>query len=68
MALGGLGRSVVDEQPESVEALLGGVNEPKVTFTEALDIYFEEIAIDDQYGKSEAQAYQWRKVKRLSIS
>lgn len=68
VALDGRGSAVVDEQPAQVEALLGGVEEPKVTVSEVLEIYFNEIAIDDQYGKSEAQAYQWRKVKRLSIS
>lgn len=68
VALNGQNASVMDERPDQVEALLGGVEEPKVTVSEALEIYFDEIAIDDQYGKSEAQAYQWRKVKRLSIS
>jgi len=68
VALNDRGNAVVDEQPEQVEALLGGVEEPRVTVSEALDIYFDEIAIDDQYGKSDAQVYQWRKVKRLSIS
>jgi integrase len=62
------GRSHGELKPFTVDALLGGVEEPKVTVSEALDIYFREIAIDDQYGKSEARAYQWRKVKRLSIS
>ena len=51
-----------------VNALLGGIEAPKVTVSQALEIYFNEIAIDDQYGKSESQAYQWRKVKRLSIN
>jgi integrase len=68
VALDGRGSAVVDEQPEQVEALLGGVEAPRVTVSEALEIYFNEIAIDDQYAKSDAQVYQWRKVKRLSIS
>ena len=62
------GRSQGDLQPRQIEALLGGVEEPGVTVSEALELYLSEIAVDDQYGKSEAQIYQWRKVKRLSIS
>ncbi len=62
------GRAEGELKPAAVDALLGAVDVPAVKVSEALDIYFREIAIDDQYGKSEAQAYQWQKVKRLSIS
>jgi len=68
LAVNEQGRAQGDLQPRKVEALLGGVEEPGVTVSEALELYLSDIAIDDQYGKSEAQAYQWRKVKRLSIS
>ncbi|MEM9809663.1 MAG: hypothetical protein AAF788_00395 [Pseudomonadota bacterium] len=50
------------------EALLGGSEQPSPSVTEALKIYFDDIAIDEQYNKSDHQKYQWRKVKRLSIS
>lgn len=50
------------------EAILGGVESPNTTVSEALEVYFDEIAIDDQLGKSERQVYQWKKVKRLSAS
>ena len=68
LAVDAQGRSRGELQPLKVEALLGGVEEPGITVSEALDLYLKEIAIDDLYGKSDAQAYQWRKVKRLSIS
>ena len=62
------GRSQGDLQPRQIEALLGGIEEPGVAVSEALELYRSEIAVDDQLGKSQAQIYQWRKVKRLSIS
>lgn len=67
LAVDAQGRSQGQLQPRKIEALLGGVEEPGVTVSEALDLYLREIAIDDQYGKSDAQTYQWRRVKRLSI-
>lgn len=57
-----------DIEPKQAEAVLGGVEAPSPTVSEALAIYFDEIAIDDQIGKSERQKYQWQKVKRLSIA
>jgi len=54
--------------PQQAEAVLGGVEEPRTTVSQALQIYFDDIAIDDQIGKSKQQKYQWQKVKRLSIS
>ncbi|WP_031555785.1 site-specific integrase [Parvularcula oceani] len=50
------------------DAVLGAVEAPRPTVSEALEIYFDEIAIDEQYNKSDRQKYQWRKVKRLSIA
>ena len=55
-------------EPFRAEALLGAVEEPKLTVSQAFEIYLAEIAVDDQYNKSEQQRYQWRKVKRLSIN
>lgn len=55
-----------DVLPQQAEAVLGAVESPKITVSEALQLYFDEIAVDDQIGKSERQKYQWRKVKRLS--
>lgn len=55
-------------EPFKAEALLGGVEEPKLTVSQAFEVYVTDIAVDDQYNKSERQRYQWRKVKQLSIS
>lgn len=55
-------------QSQQAEAVLGGVEAPKTTVSEALEIYFNDIAIDDQIGKSAQQKYQWRKVKQLSAA
>jgi|AntAceMinimDraft_11_1070367.scaffolds.fasta_scaffold02101_7 hypothetical protein len=68
LAVNQQGRNQGDVQPRKIEALLGGVEEPGITVSEPLELYLSEIAVDDPYGKSDAQAYQWRKVKRLSIS
>lgn len=50
------------------DAVLGAVEVPRPTVSGALKVYFDEIAIDEQYNKSDRQKYQWRKVKRLSIA
>lgn len=54
--------------PQEAEAILGGIEEPVATVSEALELYINEIAIDDQLGKSDRQKYQWQKVKRLSAA
>lgn len=56
LAVDAQGRSQGELEPRKIEAVLGGVEEPGVTVSEALDLYLREIAIDDQYGKSDAQA------------
>lgn len=63
-------RSSNDGVPRAsdAEALLGGAGVPKVTVSQALEIYFDEIAVDEQLYKSENQRYQWRKVKKRSIA
>ena len=52
------------------EALLGGAPDPaeNVKVSEAFDLYIDEIAFDDQYNKSDAQKYSWKKTKRTSIN
>ncbi len=55
-------------RPFEAEALLGGVPEPKLKVSQAFDVYVEEIAVDEQYSKSDQQKYQWRKIKRLSMN
>ena len=66
-----LSKAVESEAPNAAfqaDALLGGSEQPSPSVIEALEIYFDDIAIDEQYNKSDHQKYQWRKVKRLSIS
>ena len=45
------------------DATLGLLDAPKVTVTEAFDIYFDVIATDELRGKSPKQRADWRKVK-----
>jgi len=68
LALDRIGRADGELIPATVDALLGAIEPAPVTVRESLEIYFKEIAVDDQLGKSKAQAYHWQKVKRLSIS
>ena len=46
-----------------IDAVLGGVTKPKITVTQAFEIYFDEIAADEIANKSPAQRAQWKKVK-----
>lgn len=62
-----IGREDVPE-PETTEALLGGVARPKVRVSDALQIYFDEIALDEQMYKSPEQKASWRKVKKLAVT
>ncbi len=55
-------------QAQEVEAVLGGAKTPSVKITEALEIYFEKIAISELLHKSENQIKSWRKVKLRAIS
>ena len=55
-------------EPAATEAILGGATRPKVKISEALEIYFNEIALDEQMYKSERQKTNWRKVKKLAVT
>ncbi len=50
------------------DAVLGTVSPPAVKISQALEVYFSEIAVTDQIGKSESQLKSWRKVKRRAVS
>lgn len=50
------------------DAVLGTVSPPDVKISQALEIYYAEIAVTDQIGKSDAQLKSWRKVKRRAVS
>ena len=49
-------------------AMLGAVEEPKVTIWQAFDIYCNEIAVGDLINKSPKQKKLWLKTKRRGIN
>jgi integrase len=49
-------------------ALLGAVDVPKTTISDAFDVYCDEIVADELIGKSQAQKDQWKKVKRRAVN
>ncbi len=60
------GRKSPQEEHEA-EAVLGGASPPPVTISEAFEIYCEEIAADEQLGKSESQLRLWKKTKQRGV-
>ncbi|MEL7539303.1 MAG: site-specific integrase [Pseudomonadota bacterium] len=67
--------AVADASPPSkplnareTEAIMGGASEPLVRVSDALEVYFDDIAVDDLLYKSEHQRYSWKKVKKTSIA
>ena len=62
----------VAKQPENekreAEALLGGVNRPKIPVSKAFEIYCEKIALSDTVMKSPAQIKAWRKAKKRAVN
>ena len=62
----------VAKQPENekkeAEALLGGVNRPKIPVSKAFEIYCEKIALSDTVRKSPAQIKAWRKAKKRAVN
>ncbi len=53
--------------PVVVDAVLGGVDAPKVTISEAMKVYQDEIMTADLRGKSPAQWKLWRQTKDRSL-
>lgn len=53
---------------DDAEAVLGIVEKPSVTITQALDLYFEKIEVAELIGKSASQKASWKKVKRRSVA
>ncbi|MEM9375224.1 MAG: DUF6538 domain-containing protein [Pseudomonadota bacterium] len=53
--------------PEMVEAVLGNVGEPKVSISEAMQLYQDKIAVGEIRGKSPAQLKLWRQTKDRSL-
>ena len=55
------------ESETNVSALLGGEEPPPIKLYEAFELYCDEIAIDDQIGKSPAQLRNWKRIKLLAV-
>ena len=53
---------------EAATVLLGDIKQPQLRVREAFDFYVEEIAKDDWRNKSDAQRYQWRKIKQRAVN
>jgi len=66
--LGPAGSSMTPKKQRDADAVLGVAEPPKVTITQALDLYLEEIALDEQMGKSPEQLATYTKVKRRAVA
>lgn len=53
--------------PATIDAVLGGVEEPIVTISQAMEIYQTEIMRADLRGKSPAQLKLWKQTKNRSL-
>ncbi|MCQ8186447.1 DUF6538 domain-containing protein [Parvularcula maris] len=53
--------------PKVVEAVLGGVAEPQVTVTKAMELYRTKIAVGELRQKSDAQKKLWEQTKERSV-
>ena len=51
-----------------VDAMLGTVVRPKISLSQAFELYCDEIASSELIGKSEAQKRAWRKVKSRAVN
>ncbi len=49
-------------------AVVGAIDVPKTTVSDAFDVYCDEIVADELIGKSQAQKDQWKKVKRRAVN
>lgn len=52
---------------EVADALLGTIAQPKVTITQAFEIYCNEIAASKLFDKSETQKRNWKKPKNRAV-
>ncbi|KAB1113596.1 tyrosine-type recombinase/integrase [Neorhizobium galegae] len=51
-----------------VRAVVGGVDEPSVTLTDAMTVYLEEIVIGETKGMSELQSRKWKEQKNYAAT
>ncbi|MEM1104085.1 MAG: DUF6538 domain-containing protein [Pseudomonadota bacterium] len=55
------------QEKAEAEALLGGVEEPPLTISEAFEVYCREIVAAELVGKSDSQRRLWRKTKNRGV-
>jgi hypothetical protein len=67
-ALGPINGSSAAKLKRDADALLGLAETPKVTISQALELYLSEIALDEQTGKSPEQVKSYTKVKRRAVA
>jgi len=67
-ALGPIKTSSTAKMKRDADALLGLAEKPKVTISQALELYLTEIALDEQTGKSPEQVKSYTKVKRRAVA
>lgn len=53
---------------ENAGALLGSINRPSVTLSQAFEMYCNQIAVGELLGKSDAQKKSWKKVKLRAVN
>jgi len=56
------------QENEIGPAMLGAIDVPKTTVSEAFRIYCDEIVADELVGKSAHQKAQWKKVKQRAVN
>ncbi|MBN9243976.1 MAG: integrase [Mesorhizobium sp.] len=59
---------VASGKEDLAEPLLGAVETPRTTITDAFKLYCEEIVADELVTKSKAQREQWKKVKQRAVN
>ncbi|MGB6229797.1 MAG: DUF6538 domain-containing protein [Litorimonas sp.] len=64
---------VIDRTPEKAktqiaDVVLGGVEPPRVTVSQAMDLYLDRLALGSLAGKSDEQKRKWAIVKRRCVA
>lgn len=66
--LSNTGRSIFGESERTnIEALLGGVDQPKIPLSECWEIY-EDLVHDRMVNKSKEQIRKWKNLRKLTIN
>ena len=67
-AIGPVGETITPKAQRNADVLLGTADVPKVRISEALELYLDEIALDEQIGNLPEQMKNYSKVKRRAIA